>query len=65
MRAKQAGAYMDNWRKEVSECSDDLGLRQEGCQKALRASFSKEDLRQLILSKGIKGSGEIYDRDGG
>ncbi|MEZ4631146.1 MAG: virulence factor [Deinococcales bacterium] len=24
MRAKQAGAYMDNWRKEVSECGDDL-----------------------------------------
>ena len=49
----EAGAYMEHWRKDVQECSDNL--QEEAEQKAgeLEKAFSDEQLRQLIKSKGL------------
>ena len=50
----EAGAYMDNWRREVQGCGDNL--QAEAVRKAgeLEAAFSDEQLRLLIKSKGVK-----------
>jgi hypothetical protein len=49
----EAGAYMDNWRKDVLECSDNLQAEAEKKAGELEAAYSDEQLRQLIKSKGI------------
>jgi hypothetical protein len=49
----EAGAYMDHWRKEVLECSDNLQAEAEKKAGELEAAFSDEQLRQLIKSKGV------------
>jgi hypothetical protein len=49
----EAGAYMDNWRKEVLECSDNLQAEAERKAGELEAAFSDEQLRLLIKSKGL------------
>jgi hypothetical protein len=51
-----AGAYMDHWRKEVTECSENLKEEAEKKAKELEAQFSQEQLRLLIKSKGVKES---------
>ena len=51
-----AGAYMDHWRKDVSECGDNLQQEAEKKAQELEAAFTQEKLRQLIKSKGIKES---------
>jgi hypothetical protein len=48
-----AGAYMDHWRKEVTECSENLKDEVEKKAKELEEAFSTEQLRKLIKSKGI------------
>jgi hypothetical protein len=52
----EAGAYMDHWRKEVLECSDNLQEEAEKKAGELEAAFSDEQLRQLIKSKGVANS---------
>jgi hypothetical protein len=49
----EAGAYMDHWRKEVLECSDNLQAEAEKKAGELEAAFNDEQLRQLIKSKGL------------
>jgi hypothetical protein len=48
-----AGAYMDHWRKEVTECSENLKEEAEKKAKELEEAFSQEQLRLLIKSKGV------------
>jgi Virulence factor len=46
-------AYMEHWRKDISECGDNLQHEAEEKAGELEAAFSDEQLRQLIKSKGI------------
>jgi hypothetical protein len=50
----EADAYMEHWRKDISECSEDLQAEAEKKAGELEAVFTDEQLRQLIKSKGIK-----------
>lgn len=50
----EAGAYMDHWRKEVTECGENLKEEAEKKAKELEKAYSKDDLRALIKSKGVK-----------
>jgi hypothetical protein len=52
----EAGAYMDHWRKEVLECSENLQAETEKKAGELEAAFSDEELRLLIKSKGVANS---------
>jgi hypothetical protein len=52
----EADAYMEHWRKDISECGDDLQAEAEKKAGELEAAFSDEQLRQLIKSKGISNS---------
>lgn len=49
----EAGAYMDYWRKEVTECGENLQEEAEKRAKELEEMFNSERLRQLIKSKGM------------
>jgi hypothetical protein len=49
----EASAYMDHWRKDVTECSENLQEEAQKKAKELEEAFSTEQLRQLIKSKGI------------
>ncbi len=51
-----ADAYIEHWRKDVSECGDDLQAEVEKKAGELEAAFSDEQLRQLIKSKGVANS---------
>lgn len=51
----EAGAYMDHWRKDVTECGDNLKEEAENKAKELEGMFTQEHLRALIKSKGIAG----------
>jgi Virulence factor len=50
----EADAYMEHWRKDSSECGEDLQVQAEKKAEELEAAFTDEQLRQLIKSKGIK-----------
>jgi Virulence factor len=50
----EAGAYMDHWRKAISECGENLQEEAEKKAQELEAAFTGEQLRQLIKSKGVK-----------
>ena len=53
-RKTDSKAYMEHWRKETKDCSDDLQAEAEKAIADIEAAYSKEDLRQLIMSKGVK-----------
>jgi hypothetical protein len=50
--ATDASAYMEDWRKDSVDCSDDLETEAQTAANRLEAAYSKEDLKQLIRSKG-------------
>lgn len=52
----EADAYMEHWRKDISECSDNLQQEAEKKAAELESAFSDEQLRQLIKNRGEKGS---------
>lgn len=47
--------YMAHWRKDNRDCGDDLEAEASELAEQLEASFSKEDLRDLIKNQGVKG----------
>ena len=47
-------AYMAYWRKDTKDCSDDFKAEADALAKELEEAYSKEDLRLLIKSKGVK-----------
>jgi hypothetical protein len=49
----EADAYMEHWRKEVTECGDDLQSETQKKAIELEAAFNDEQLRLLIKSKGL------------
>jgi len=53
-RKTDANAYMEDWRKESRECSDDLEAEAKAVAEELENQYSKEDLRLMIKSKGKK-----------
>ncbi|MGB0495324.1 MAG: virulence factor [Kangiellaceae bacterium] len=55
MRANMAGsdAYLEQWRKEITKCSDDLELEVEKASKKLETDFSDERLALLVTNKGL------------
>jgi Virulence factor len=50
----EADAYLEHWRKDISECGEDLQVQAEKKAEELETAFTDEQLRQLIKSKGIK-----------
>jgi hypothetical protein len=50
----EADAYMEHWRKEVTECGEDLQSTAQEKAQELESAFSDEQLRALIKSKGVK-----------
>jgi chromosome condensin MukBEF ATPase and DNA-binding subunit MukB len=50
----EADAYMEHWRKEVTECREDLQSTAQEKAQELESAFSDEQLRALIKSKGVK-----------
>lgn len=53
-RKTDANAYMEDWRKDTRECSDDLEAEAKALAEELNAQYSKEELRLMIKSKGLK-----------
>lgn len=51
-----ADAYMEYWRKDISECSEHLQSEAEKKAAELEVAFSDEQLRQLIKNKGVSNS---------
>jgi hypothetical protein len=49
----EADAYMEHWRKEVTECGENLQEEAEKKAGELEAVFSDEQLRLLIKNKGL------------
>jgi Virulence factor len=49
----EADAYIEHWRKDVSECGEDLHAEAQKKAEELESAFSDEQLRQLIKSKGL------------
>jgi len=54
----ESKAYMEHWRKEPRECTEDIQAEAEAVAKELEEAYSKEDLRLLIKAKGIKEKGD-------
>jgi chromosome condensin MukBEF ATPase and DNA-binding subunit MukB len=52
----EADAYMENWRKDISDCGEDLQNEAQKKAEELETRFTDEQLRLLIKSKGVKGS---------
>ncbi|MBT6276231.1 MAG: hypothetical protein HOI95_19125 [Chromatiales bacterium] len=55
MRAGKGGAdaYLEDWRRETSQCGDDLGSEAEAAAHALQAEFDDARLERLIEAKGL------------
>jgi hypothetical protein len=49
----EADAYTEHWRKETTDCGDDLQNEVQKKAGELESKFSDEQLRQLIKSKGL------------
>jgi len=47
-------AYMEDWKRERSKCSDDLQAEADKAAAELVAAFSDEHLEAVVKAKGIE-----------
>ncbi len=47
-------AYLSEWRRQQSECGDDLEAAAAACAAQLEQAFSDGDLELLIKAKGMR-----------
>lgn len=56
MRAGKEGtdAYLEDWRREQSECDDDLQAVVDAAAKVLEDKFTTEHLQKIVKNKGLE-----------
>ena len=59
MAAMRAGKgstdeYLEDWRREQTECADDLDAVVKTAAQALEDAFDAEALQNIVKSKGVK-----------
>ncbi len=53
--------YLAEWRRETTECSDDITTEANDAAERLEAEFTEDFLRELVTTGGIRG-GEYIER---